>query len=216
MRPLTKLMDRSRSEEDPVYTLRRWTGAGDPCASFMQIYWQLKNPRRKFLYFAMIICCCKQMRVLQTNWWTDREPKEKIFLLCDDDVLLQKDSSPSNKLMDMSRTKGENISTLRWWSVATDRCGSFQQVDGQVENRKRGCFYFAMMICWCKQMPVLHTNWWTGREPKETLFLLFDDELLLQTELSPLSKLNEFSISKRSVCFYIVVMICRWWWISVL
>ena len=156
------------------------------------------------------------MEILQGNWWTGREPKATLFLLCNDELLPLVDMCSSRKLTDRSRTEEETVSTLQWWSVATDWCGSFQQVDGQVENRRRNCFYFVMMICCCKQMWVLQTNWWTGREPKETLFLLCDDELLLQTELSPSSKLNEFSISKRSVSFYIVVMICWWWWISVL
>ena len=36
-----------------------------------------------------------------------------MFLLSDDDPLLQTDVSPSKKLMDRLRTKGENLSTLR-------------------------------------------------------------------------------------------------------
>ena len=36
-----------------------------------------------------------------------------MFLLCDDDPLLQTDLSPSKKLMDRWRTEGEIVSTLR-------------------------------------------------------------------------------------------------------
>ena len=156
------------------------------------------------------------------RWWTvasDRcasfkqvngqEPEEKVLLLCDDDLSLLMDLHPSRTFRDWSRTEGKTVSTLRWWSVATDRCGSFQQVDEQVENWKRHCFYFAMMICCCKQMPVLHTNWWTGREPKETLFLLFDDELLLQTELSPLSKWTNFPYAKG-----VSASTLSWWYVG--
>ena len=52
------------------------------------------------------------MCVLQGHLGTDQEHKEKIFLLCDDDPLLQTDVSPSGKLMDRWRTEGEIISTL--------------------------------------------------------------------------------------------------------
>ena len=64
------------------------------------------------------------------------------------------DVRPSRKLMDRSRTEGENLSTLRWWTVAADRCASFKEIDGQVENRRRKCFYFAMMVSCC---------WWIVR-----------------------------------------------------
>ena len=134
-------------------------------------------------------CCCYRSRVLHANWWTGREPKEKMFLLCDDDPLLQTDVSLSNKLMDRwrtkkklfklydddllllmgpypsrtfrdrSTTKGENISTLGSWSVAENTCKSFKEIDGQVENRRRPCFYFEMMNCFCKQNWILLVNW---------------------------------------------------------
>ena len=125
VRPLRKLMDRSRTEGETVSTLRS------------------------------MICCCKQMWVLQTSWWTDQKPKEELFLLCDDDPLLETDASPSNKSMDRSRTEGETVSTLQWWSVPADRCASFKQIDGQVENGRRKCLYFAMMKCCCYQSRVL-------------------------------------------------------------
>ena len=186
-----KWRDRSRAKRNTVYTFRWWTVASDRCASFKQIDGQIKNWKRKCLYFAMMISCCKQMWVLQGNWWTSGEPKEKLFLLCDEDLLLQTDMSPSNKLMDRSISEGENFSTLRWWSVAADGSPSFKEIDGQVENRRRNCFYFKMMNSCCWWISVLQGNLRTGREPKEKLFLLCDDDLLLQTDLSPLSKVKE-------------------------
>ena len=114
--------------------------------SLKEIDGQVANRRRKSFYFAMMICCCWCISVLQGHLGTSREPKEKMFILCDDDPLLQTDSSPSNKLMDRWRTEGENVSTLRWWSVAADGSPSFKDIDGQVEKRKRKCFYFAMTI----------------------------------------------------------------------
>ena len=128
VRPSNKLMDRSKMEGDSVSTFRWSTVGAHRCASFKEIDGQLKNRRRKCFYFAMMIRCCKQMRVLQTNWWTVREPKGKIFLLCDDDPLLQTDASPSNKLMDRWRTNLENVFTLRWRSVAADRSPSFKDI----------------------------------------------------------------------------------------
>ena len=68
-------------------------------------------------YFAMMICCLWSMCLLQTNWWTGEQPKEELFLLWDDDLLLETDVSPSNKLMDRWRTEGETVYTLGWWSV---------------------------------------------------------------------------------------------------
>ena len=53
------------------------------------------------------------MCVLQGNLGTGREPKEKLFLLCDDNLLPLTDIRPLNKLMDSSKTEGENFSTLR-------------------------------------------------------------------------------------------------------
>ena len=38
---------------------------------------------------------------------------EKMFLLCDDELLLKTDMRPLNKLMDRSKTEGENVSTLQ-------------------------------------------------------------------------------------------------------
>ena len=98
-----------------------------------------------------MICCCWWISVLQGHLGTGREPKEKLFVLCDDDLLLQTDVRPSNKLMDRCRREREIVSTLRWWSVAADGSPSFKDISGQVENRRRNCFNFAMMICrlWC-------------------------------------------------------------------
>ena len=125
VRPLRKLMDRSRTEGETVSTLRWWSVAAKRCESFKQVDGQIKNPRRK------------------------------LFLLCNDDPLLETDASPSNKSMDRSRNEGETVSTLRWWSVPADQCASFKQIDGQVENVRRMCLYFAMMKCCCYQSRVV-------------------------------------------------------------
>ena len=133
----------------------------------------------------MMNCCSWSMCVLSGNWWTGGEPKEELFLLCDDDLLLLMDLRPSRTLRDRSRTEGGTVSTLRWWSVAADGSPSFKDTSGQVENRRRNCFYFAMMICCCWWISVLQGHFGTGREPKEELFLLCDDDLLLQTDVHP-------------------------------
>ena len=139
----------------------------------------MKNLRTNCFYFGMMICCCKQKRVLQTNWWTGREQKEKMFLLCDDDLLLLMDLGPSRTLMDRWRTEGENVSTLRWWSVAADGSPSFKDIDGQVGNRRRNYFYFAMLISCYYQKCVLQGHLVTGGEPKEKWFKDCGDELLV-------------------------------------
>ena len=160
VRPLKKLMDRSRTEGEKFSTLRWWSVAANRCESFKQVDGQIKNPRRHCFYFAMMIRCWKQMPVLQTNQWTGRQPKEKLFLLCDDDLFPLIDVRPLSKLMDRSRTEGESVYTLRWWNVAATRAESFKQIDGQVENRRR------------------HSStlrWWSvtaDREPKQGQILL--------------------------------------------
>ena len=156
--PWRKWRDKSRAKRNTVSTLGWWTVASGRCASFKQINGQIKNRRRNCLYFAMMICCCWWIFALQGNWWTGRELKEKLFLLCDDDLLLLMDLRPSRTFRDRSRTKGETVYTLRWWSVAADGSPSFKEIDGQVENRKRNCFYFAMMICCCYRSRVLQGN----------------------------------------------------------
>ena len=110
---------------------------------------------RKCFYFEMMISCCKQMPVLQINWWTGGEREE------------------------------ENVSTLRWWLVADTGAESFKQIDGQLENWRRKSCYFAMMICCCWWISVLQGHLGTGREPNETLLLLCDDDLLLLMDLRP-------------------------------
>ena len=100
-------------------------------------------------------------------------------VLCDDDLLLQTHVSPSNKLMDKSRTEAEILSTLRWWSVPANRCASFNEIDGQVNNWRRKFFYFAMMICCCWWISVLQGHLLRGREPKETRFQDCGDQLLV-------------------------------------
>ena len=159
--PLNKLMDRSRTEGEAVSTFRWWSVAANRCESFKEIDGQVENQRRKCFYFAMMIRSCWWISLLQGHLRTGGELKEKVLLLCDDELLLQTDASPSNKLMDRSRTQGENLSTFRWWSVAANRFESFKQIDGQVENERRNCLYFVTLICCCKQMWVLQTNWWT-------------------------------------------------------
>ena len=179
------------TEVDSFSTFPQLSVATTRWKSFKVIHGEVENLRRLCFYFEMMICCCWWMCVLQRNRWTGREPKEtfffllwdddlllqghlgtgqehkeKIFILCDDEMLPLIDVRPSNKLMDRSRTEGENVSTLRWWSVAADGSPSFKVIDGQVKNRRRNCFYFAMMICCCKQMWVLQGNWWTDGEPK--------------------------------------------------
>ena len=133
----------------------------------------------------MMNCCSWSMWVLSGNWWTGQEPKKELFLLCDDQLLLETDVSPSNKLMDRWRTEGEIVCTLRWSTVAADGSPSFKDTSGQVENRRRNCLYFAMMICCCWWISVLQGHFGTGWEPKEELFLLCDDYLLLQTDVRP-------------------------------
>ena len=170
---------------------------------------QVENLRRKFIYFAMMICCCYWSTVLQGNLRTGGEPKEKLFLLCDDDPLLQTDASPSNKLMDRSTTQGETVVTLQWWSVAATGAESFKQIDGQVENRRTKCFYFRMMICCCKQMWVLQGHLGTGRQPKEKIFILWADDLLLKIDASPSKKLIDRSRTEGDP-----VSTLRWWTVS--
>ena len=108
-----------------------------------------------------------------------------MFLLCDDDLLLQTDVSPSNKLMGRSRTDRGSVSTLRRWSVAATGAESLKEIDGQVANRRRKCFYFAMMIRCCWWISVLQGHLGKCREPKEKLFLLCDDDPLLLMDLRP-------------------------------
>ena len=124
--PLRKLMDRSRTLGENVCTLRWWSVAADGYPSFKDILGQVENRRRNCFYFAMMMCCCRWISILQGNWWTGEEPKEKLFLLSDDDLLLLIDVRPSNKLMDRSRSEGDTVSTLRWWSVAANTPESFE------------------------------------------------------------------------------------------
>ena len=125
------------------------------------------------------------MQILQGNGGINPKPNETLFLLSDNKLLPLMDVRPLRKLMDRSRTQGETGLTLRWWSVPADRCESFLQIDGQVKNSRRNCLYFVMMIRCCWSMWVLQTNWWTGEEPKEKLFILCDDDLLLLMDLRP-------------------------------
>ena len=128
------------------------------------------------------------------------------YLYCVHDVLLETDASPSSKWRDRFGSKWNTVSTFRWTIIATDPCAFFKEIDGQVENLRRNCFYFAMMILCCKQMWVLQTNQWTGQEPKDTLFLLSDDDPLLQTDVSPSNKLMDRWRTKGET-----VYILRWW-----
>ena len=51
--------------------------------------------------------------VLQGHFGTGREPKEKLFLLCDDELLPLAYVRPLSKLMNKSRTEGSTVYTLR-------------------------------------------------------------------------------------------------------
>ena len=53
------------------------------------------------------------MQILQGNGEIYPEGNEKLFLLSDHEVLPLIDVRPFRKLMDTSRTEGENVSTLR-------------------------------------------------------------------------------------------------------
>ena len=170
-------MDRWRTEGETVFTLRWSSVPPNRCQSFKQIDGQVENGRKHTFYFAMMICCCYRSRVLQGNWWTGGELKEKMFLLCDDDPLLQTDLTPSKKLMDRWRTEGEIVSTLRWWSVAATGAESFNEIDGQVANRRKNSLYFGMMICCCWWISFLQGHLGTGRERKERLIILWADDL---------------------------------------
>ena len=160
-------------------------------------------------------CCSWSMCVLQKNWCTGEQPKEELFLLCDDDLLLLMDVRPSRTSRDRWRTEGETVFTLRWWSVAADGSPSFKDIYGQVENRRRNCFYFAMMIRCCKQISVLQGHLATGRERKEKMFLLCDHYLLPLIDVRPLNKLMDRSLTEgESVLFikYIYWLIMLYCW----
>ena len=53
------------------------------------------------------------MRALKGNGEIDPQPNETLFLLSDHDRLPVIDIHPFNKLIDMWRTEGETVSTLR-------------------------------------------------------------------------------------------------------
>ena len=208
MCPLSKLMDKSTTERENVSTLQWWSVAANRFESFKQIDGEFENLKRKCLYFALMICCRWSMCVLYANWWRGGEPKEKLLLLCDDDLLLQTDVRPSNKLMERSRTEGETVSTLQWWTVAADLFASFKEVDGQIGNRTRHCLYFAMMNCCCYRTRVLQGNGWTGLEPKKNMFLLCNEDLLLLPEQSASKKLMDKSRTQGETL--------QWWSVAVL
>ena len=123
--PSNKFSDRSRTKGKTLSTFRGWSLAATGAESLKEIDGQVKNRKRK------------------------------LFLLCDDDLLPLMDLRPSRTSRDRSRTGGEIVSTLRWWSVAADGSPSFKDISGQVENRRRKSFYFAMMNCFCWWISVL-------------------------------------------------------------
>ena len=51
-------------------------------------------------YIVLIMCYCKQMRILQGNGGIDPEPNETLFLLSDDQLLPLMNVRPLSKLMD--------------------------------------------------------------------------------------------------------------------
>ena len=170
---------------DSFSTFPQWSVAKSRRKSFKLIDGQVENIRRNSFYFAMMKCCLWSMCVLQRNWWTGREHKEKLLLLCDDEMLPLINVRPSKKLMDRWRTEGENVYTLRWWTVAATGAESFKQIDGQVENRRRNCFYFVMMICCCWWISVLQGHLGTGGERKQWLIVLWADDVFLWSDASP-------------------------------
>ena len=121
------------------------------------------------------------MWVLQGNGGIDPEPNEKLFLLSDDQLLPLVDVRPLRKLMDRSRTEGETVSTLRWWSVAAKRCESFKQVGGHIKN------------------------------PRRKLFLLCNDDPLLETDVQSFKQIDGQVEKWRRNCFYFAMMICSRW-----
>ena len=162
----------------------------------------------------MIICCWKNMQNLQGNGGIDREGNETLFLLSEHEVLPLIDVPPLRKFMDTSRTEGEIVFTLRWWSVTADGSASFKDISWQVENRKKNCFYFAMMICCRWWICVLQGHFTTGRERKEKLFLLCDDDLLPLMDLRPSRALRDRSKTEGATDYtsgwsYVSVMTCK-------
>ena len=170
-------MDRSTAKWNTLSTFRWWTVTADGCASFKEFDGQINNLRRHCFYFAMMIRCCWWISVLQGNWWTDQELKEKLFLLCDDDLLLLMDLRPSR---------------------------TFRE---QIKNRRRKCLYFAMMICCCWWISVLQRHLGTGREHKEKLFILCDDDVFLLIDVRPLNKLMDRWTNPKEE----TVSTFRWW-----
>ena len=109
------------------------------------------------------------------------------FLICDDNLLLERSPNPSRKWRDRSRGKRNIVSTLRWWTVAYDGCSSFKQTDGQVEKIRKKYLYFAMMICCCWWISVLQGHLGTGGERKQWLIVLWADDVFPWSDASPWS-----------------------------
>ena len=57
--------------------------------------------------------CWKQMRALKGNAEIDPEPNQTLFLLSDDQLLPLMNVRPLSKLMQISKTQGETVSSLR-------------------------------------------------------------------------------------------------------
>ena len=135
---------------------------------------------------------------------------EVLFLQCAEDLLpCNQAITPLNKMMDRSITNSATVSTLWWWSVAGNRCKSLEEIDGQVNNGRSDCFYFATMIRCRNQVEVLQGDWWTGQERKEWLFLICDDDVLLLIDLCSLSKLMEKSTTEG-----VTVSTMQWWCVA--
>ena len=142
-------MDRSKTQGDIVSTLRWWSVAANRCQSFKQIDGQLENRKTNCFYFAIMICCCWWISVLQGHLGTGREPKEKIFLLCNDNLLLLMDLHPLRTFTDSSRTEVATDSTLGWWSVSVIRCHSQYGVQQQWNE----CYAWGIQISFHTQSP---------------------------------------------------------------
>ena len=192
-----------------VFTLRWWSVAGDGCASFKEIDGQVQKRKRNCFNFAMMICCRWWISVLQGHFGTGREPPgcarfaeilseltktwssgatECGVWIGNCNVKVWKSTEHklhkiwrSLKFQQNEHTPGETVCTLRWWSVAADGSPSFKDTSGQVENKRRNFLYFAMMMCCCWWISVLQGYLGTGREPKEKMFLLCDDDPFLKT-----------------------------------
>ena len=124
--PLKKMLDRLITNSATVSTLWLWSVAGNRCGSFRQIDGQVNNGRSIYFCFVPMNCCCWSICILSANWWTDRELKEWLFLLCGDGIIFLIDLCPLSKLPDRSRTEKAIVSVLWWWCPPPQQSASFE------------------------------------------------------------------------------------------